>query len=397
MTGRLPPGGTPIARAAWRAALFEPEPERVLCEALARALGAARVALYASGREALRVAFARLAKRSGRGEVLLPAYTCYSVPAAAVAAGLRVRLVDVTPEGRIDAAALERLPGGGASALLVSNLFGVPEPLGPLRAWAAAEGVALIDDAAQALGARDAEGPVGGRGALGVLSFGRGKPLSALGGGALAWPDAPDDLEPPTAPAPRRLAALLRAVAYDLALRPAVFRRLATVPALGIGASVYDPAFRRGAIDGAALCLAAALVPGVASEARARESRALALARRLRERTGFAPLVAGAGDAGAYPRLGVVAPSAPARDAALESLAPLGATRMYPAPLGRIAALRPHLIGDADPPGARDFAARLLTLPTHAGLRGARLERAIAALVRISPGGDTPEPGGSSA
>jgi len=37
-------------------------------------------------------------------------------------------------------------------------------------------------------------------------------------------------------------------------------------------------------------------------------------------------------------------------------------------------ALRPHLAGEPTLPGAREFCARLLTLPSHAGLRGARHE-----------------------
>ena len=53
----------------------------------------------------------------GRDEVLVPAYTCFSIPASAVAAGLCVRLVDVTLSGRIDAKALDPLPLEGAADL----------------------------------------------------------------------------------------------------------------------------------------------------------------------------------------------------------------------------------------------------------------------------------------
>ena len=93
-----------------------------------------------------------------------------------------------------------------------------------------------------------------------MLSFGRSKPLSALGGGALVWkhrPDPiPDDLTlrgrtgPGSSCATRRRHAL-RAAAYDLARVPAVLRVLAAIPALGIGTTVYDPGFRQGPIQGA--------------------------------------------------------------------------------------------------------------------------------------------------
>ena len=167
------------------------DPAVPLCEGLRALLGfgpEVPVALLASGREALRVAFEELARRSGRREVLVPAYTCYSVPAAAAAAGLRVRLVDVDSGGQLDPEALGRLPLERAAALVVCNLFGIAEPLGAVRELTAEAGIAIIDDAAQALGASGPDGPAGGRGDAGVLSFARGKPLSALGGGALVGP-----------------------------------------------------------------------------------------------------------------------------------------------------------------------------------------------------------------
>jgi hypothetical protein len=42
--------------------------------------------------------------------------------------------------------------------------------------------------------------------------------------------------------------------------------------------------------------------------------------------------------------------------------------------------LQPHLADGSACEGARSLAARLLTLPTHAGLSGARLERVVRSL-----------------
>jgi perosamine synthetase len=380
---RLPPGGVPIrAGACWRA-LSARDPARRLQAGLEALLGGARVDLYASGREALRVALAALARRSGRDEVLVPGYTCFSIPAAAVAAGLRVRLVDLDSRGRVDAKALAELPLERAAALVVANLFGVPEPTAPLRGCLAHAGVALVDDAAQSLGARSAEGAVGSRGDVGLLSFGRGKPLSALGGGALAWGEAPPGPEAKPPRAPRRLGALARALAYDLALAPPIFRLLADVPSLGIGQTVFDPAFPRGPLDGASLCLAAALLPALAAGNAERARRAEELGRRLTSETAFEPILAAPGQSAVYPRLGVLAPDRETRDRALELLRALGATRMYPDALCGLAPLRSHLTGSAEVPGARRFAERVLTLPTHAGLAGARAERVVRALAAL--------------
>jgi len=170
------------------------------------------------------------------------------------------------------------------------------------------------------------------------------------------------------------------AVRYDLALVPAIFRWLAAIPALEIGETHYDPDFPRGAIDGASLCLAAAVLPQLEESNQTRVRRTLELAERLSAETDFAPLLAPPGCEAVYPRLALLAPSPTARDEALQRLAALGATRMYPSPLDEIEALTPHLTAVPEIPRARDFAARLLTLPTGKGLTGERLEFTLRAL-----------------
>lgn len=381
---RLPPSGRPLGLRDLAAVLAPGDAPARLREALRQRLGVADVHLYDSGRAALRSALAAAARRSGRREVVLPAYTCFSVAAAAVAAGLRVRLVDVTATGALDADALARLPLAGVAALVVCNLFGAAEPIPTLGASLRAAGGIVVDDAAQALGASARDGLAGTRGDLGILSFGRGKPLSALGGGALVYTGAPAG-EPDPAPTPaRRSGALLRALAYDAALSPFVFGWLAAVPALGIGETPFEPGFARGGISDAAAALALSVLQRFEAERSAREAEAERLASRIAAETCLAPLRPPPGTTGSHPRLACLAPDAQRRDAAVEALASVGAgaSAMYPSALGAIPALRPHLEGPAELPGARDLASRLLTLPTHGGLRGGRLTAALRALRR---------------
>jgi hypothetical protein len=363
---RSPPGGAPIGLASLRELLGGRELEAVLRRALAQLVGCEEISLHASGREALRVAFRELAQRTGRREVVIPAYTCFSIPAAAVAAGLRVRLVDVDQNARLDLEALTRLPLNGVCAIVVCNLFGLPEPVAPVAEIARECGAAVIDDAAQCLGGAGLEGPVGGRGSLGVLSFARGKPLQGLGGGGLAWSDT-------TGPAPAsppcrfsdRARALVRALGYDLALRPLVFSLLAGIPALGIGDNRFEPDFARGPIDPASLALAAVLAPRVAGAGRERARRAESLARGLEAQTRLRPLLAAPGCRGVYPRLAAMAPDESERGRALRAARQLGASGMYPTALDRVPGLQPHLEGGPACPGAAAVAARLITLPVR--------------------------------
>lgn len=376
---RLPPAGRALGARELRAVWSAGDASERLRAALRERLGAAEVRLFASGREALRVALSCAARQSGRREAILPAYTCFSVAAAAVAAGLRVRLVDVTLSGAIDSASLAKLSHERAAALVVCNLFGLAEPLPNV-----APGVRILDDAAQALGARGADGLAGGRGDAGIVSFGRGKPLCALGGGALALPRGADAEPEPVRPRSRRLRSLARALAYDAALSPRIFGWLAAIPALGIGETPFDPGFARGGLPADAAALALAVLARFDADLRARAEEAQRLAAVIGGETRLVPLLPAAGAAGAHPRLACLAPSAAARDAAVAALASAGAgvSTLYPTPLGEIAGLAAHLEGPASLPGARELASRLLTLPVHGGLRGARLDAALRALSR---------------
>jgi hypothetical protein len=80
----------------------------------------------------------------------------------------------------------------------------------------------------------------------------------------------------------------------------------------------------------------------------------------------------------------MLAPGAAVRDEALRALTPIGATKMYPSALDGIDALRPCLADEPEIPIAREFAARLLTLPTGRSFSGERLEFALRTLRRLS-------------
>lgn len=380
---RSPPLDGRVESLASLRAERRPDLEARLAQTLGEKLGASGVVFVASGREALRVALRALAAATGRDEVVLPAYTCWSIAAAAVAAGLRVRLVDVDARGRIET---DRVPAlVRAAGIVVCNLFGIAETIAPIAERAAAGGAFVVDDAAQAFGAADAEGAVGGRGDLGVLSFGRGKPLQALGGGAVVEGRRDFHLTAPSSSAPRLARTWLRAHAWNVALRPAIFGSLAAAPGLGVGSTRFDPEFRRGPIAGDALLLCAHALARFEARRACRVAIAHSLAKDLTQRTRFEPLLAATGARASYPRLAVLAPDRAARDAALGALAGLGVARLYPAPLDAIPALKPHLVDPGGAfPGARAVSDRLLTLPTHGGLAGEPWRAALDVLARIS-------------
>lgn len=380
--GRLPPIDAVVEEPEVLRAPPAPALAAQLAAALAERTGATGVLLRRSAGDALRVALRAAAAHLGRGEVVLPACASASRVAAARAAGLRIRPVDVDERGAIDPVALALLPLERAACVVVSSPFGLAHPVAPLAAIATPRGAWIVDDAIRSFGATASDGAAGSRGEIGVLGFGPGEPLQALGGGAVVWRAAALRAvhEMPVEPLARR--AWLRARAWNAALGPLAFAALApwSLPRWrerGPGA--------RGPIGGDALVLCAHALARLDERQARREAEATALARDVRRETGFLPLLPAPGTRGAFPHLALRAPDRARREAAVRALARHGAGRPDPFPLAWAASPA----GDRRPaPGARALADQVLTLPVHGGLCGARRERVLATLARLAP----PEP-----
>ncbi|MGH0038487.1 MAG: tRNA (adenosine(37)-N6)-threonylcarbamoyltransferase complex ATPase subunit type 1 TsaE, partial [Myxococcota bacterium] len=296
------------------------------------------------------------------------------------------RLGDVDERGWIDRDHLARLPLDRAAAVVVCNLFGVGEPIDDVAAVARKAGAVAVDDAAQTAGATTPSGAVGRRGHPAVLSFGRGKPMGAMGGGALVGLDVPAAEATRDPGTESVFGSWLRVLAWDAALRGFAFRLLAAIPRLGIGETPFDPAFERGALSPHRAALAVSALSRLEDATARRRSVALHLAGQVKVAPGWTPVVARDGERGVYPRLAVLAPRPAARDEALAALTRVGAgaSGFYPSALDEVPGLLLHRAGDDPLPGARDLAARVMTLPTHGRLVGRRLDVAVGIMARIS-------------
>jgi dTDP-4-amino-4,6-dideoxygalactose transaminase len=160
---------------------------RRLEERLAEGHGVGHALACGSGTFAVEVALRAL--RIGPGdEVALAAYDYPGNFLSVHAIGAHPVLVDVDADNwnlSVDALrSLLREPGR-IRAVLVSHLHGGLVPMSELMEVCAGQGVAVIEDAAQAAGATVQGRPAGSWGDVGVLSFGGSKLLSAGRGGAL--------------------------------------------------------------------------------------------------------------------------------------------------------------------------------------------------------------------
>ncbi len=124
-------------------------------------------------------------------EVLVPATTYIATWLAVTRAGAAV--VPVEPDartGNIDPALLEDAITARTRALIAVHLHGLPAEMDAIRSVADRHGLRVIEDAAQAHGARHRGRPVGGLADAGAWSFYPGKNLGALGdGGAVTTND----------------------------------------------------------------------------------------------------------------------------------------------------------------------------------------------------------------
>lgn len=147
-----------------------------------------------SGTAALYVILKALSLNDERDEVIIPAYTCPSVSSAVIKAGLKVRLCDIKLEDfSYDLGALKSAISTKTLCVIVVHLFGIQSNVYEIKALCCEKGIILIEDAAQGFGniavnENDSLQPpnmLGTIGDIGFYSFGRGKPLTLMHGGAI--------------------------------------------------------------------------------------------------------------------------------------------------------------------------------------------------------------------
>ncbi len=156
--------------------------------ALSARVGTAHAIGAASGLSALALLLQALRLE---GEIVVPAYVFPPVLQTLLSHGLAPRPADIDSESwNLDPATAEYAVGPRTSAILAVHTSGFPAPASALESLAARRRVALIFDAAHALGARVGDRAVGALGIAEVFSFTPSKMVSSGEGGAVTTADA---------------------------------------------------------------------------------------------------------------------------------------------------------------------------------------------------------------
>lgn len=138
-----------------------------------------------SGKIALGVILEELSLPRG-SQIVLPGFLVPEVVAVVLASGLEPVIVDVDPETfNIDVDRLEEAINPRTKAVLAVHLFGTPCDMDAIDDLASRHGLAIIEDAAQGLGASIGGRPIGSFGEASYLSLGLYKNLNTLVGGVV--------------------------------------------------------------------------------------------------------------------------------------------------------------------------------------------------------------------
>lgn len=117
--------------------------------------------------------------------MVIPAYTCFSVPSAVVKAGLDVALCDLDASTfDFDYRLLEAAVNEKTLCVIPSHLFGIPSEMDRVNAICREKGVYVVEDAAQAMRG-PTKGKLGTLGDVGFFSLGRGKNITCGSGGII--------------------------------------------------------------------------------------------------------------------------------------------------------------------------------------------------------------------
>lgn len=376
-----PPALSPVAPSALLAGIAaamgrsRPSTDNVADE-LRRRYQATDLLLTDSGTSALVVALRMLLPAGGT--IAYPAYACIDITAAALRAGVRVRLYDLDPITLSpDLDSVQNAIDRGVDGILVAHLYGYPADVRAVKKLADARGIAVIEDAAQAAGGTLAGTRLGALADVSILSFGRGKGVTAGSGGALLTRAAA--YTESTRLAASQLRARSQGVRDVVALgaqcvfaRSQLYRLPAAIPALQLGEMVFHPAIEPRAISAAAAAMLPIALHGEEQELVHRRTLAREVLGILPQ-TGarLVPIRPIAGGESGFLRLAfldTIGDAAPHES--------VGVMRGYPLTLDQHEQLRPLLLsGERAGSGARRLRDRLFTAPTHSRVSAADLRR----------------------
>ena len=327
--------------------------------------------LVSSGTTALYIALTSLKELSSNREVIIPAYTCPSVLAAVIRAGLTPMLCDLE-EGTttLNYHELTRTISNRTLAIISVHLFGIPEDSRKINELASSHNLFHIEDAAQSFGSAagsGSQGMLGTTGDIGIYSFGRGKPLTLMQGGALTTNS--DTIAEVVEKKVKTLAlqsswsAMLKALSYALFLHPRLYWIPQRLPLLKLGTTIFNLNFTIKQMDHFTAALGTIMLEHISQLTTLRFQQEVLLTHQLScyknyfLTNGTHPLL----------RFPLLMKNRTQKESVLSALnqSGIGATGMYPTPLNLFKDTKHYFHHTTHCHNAISFSERIITLPLH--------------------------------
>ena len=158
-------------------------------QSISKYIGCENCILTYSGRTALYVLL-KAYELKKNDEILMPAYMCETVSQLLIDMGFRLNFVDIEKDTyNISIIDLNEKVNKYSRAILAVHMFGNPCDMKGVMEIANDHNLIVIEDAAQLMGAEYDGKKIGTIGDAGFFSFGRGKPITAIEGGAIVTND----------------------------------------------------------------------------------------------------------------------------------------------------------------------------------------------------------------
>jgi len=370
-----------------------------------------------SGSSALVLALEALQDFSSRTQVILPAYTCPSVMAAVVYCGLQPVLCDMEPTSfQMDLGRMASIMNSETLAVIAVHLFGLPENIAELKALTCSQGVYLIEDAAQAFGNKVpfdnlsagitypsplnskstdlTERSLGSFGDIGIFSFGRGKPLTLMSGGAvlvnnLELQESAQKLYyilPKNSSFLHTFHYFINLFLYSILFKPNLYWIPQGIPWLRLGETIFTTEIKVKRMIPDVTKPAVSLLSNFSRVRNTRLELAKVYTEKLRcfeNKFLLIPKI-DSGDI-ALLRFPILFTNSEKRKQALNELKikRLGATGMYPASLNKQSGASDYILNGESYPNAEIISQRIMTLPLHEEVKKKDMEQICKIIARI--------------
>lgn len=346
--------------------------------------------LVSSGRAALTLILKALKKIRDKDEVIIPAYTCFSVPSAVAKAGLKISLCDISLETLdLDLEKLLPLINKNTLAVLPAYHFGLSHDISEMVNLCREQGIYVIEDVAQGMGARFEKRYLGTFGDLGFFSLGRGKNITTVEGGIiLSQNEEISSLIREELSNSKRdigIEHFFKIFLYKIFINPLLYWIPEKIPSLEIGVSKFSQEFDLSSISEYQARLGVYLLQRLEKINSTRISNARYLIAALKDWDRISLLSSPEEAYSVYLRLPILFKESSERERIYNSLRGknLGASRMYPNSLDKIAGIENYLTPNRyDLPNSNFVEKNILTLPTHQFLNQTDLDRTIEVITK---------------